>query len=47
MYWFIGEGVKNSIDIMVEATTVNTIGFPFLYSCHSSGGDVLFDEDGC
>ena len=25
MYWFIGVGVKNSIDIMVEATAVNTI----------------------
>ena len=28
MYWFIGTGVKNSIDIMVEATAVNTIDFP-------------------
>ena len=27
MYWFIGEGVKNSIDNMVEATAVNTIEF--------------------
>ena len=27
MYWFIGVGVKNSIDIMLEATAVNTIEF--------------------
>ena len=33
MYLFIGEGVKNSIDIMVEATGVNTIGFTYLKSC--------------
>ena len=36
MYWFIGEGVKNSVDIMVEATAVNTLGFPCLKSCHST-----------
>ena len=45
MYWFIGVGVKNSIDIMVEATAVNTIEFTCLESCHSSSGDVFFD--GC
>ena len=28
MYWFIGLGVENSIDIMVEATAVNTIESP-------------------
>ena len=27
MYWFIGVGVKNSTDIMVEATAFNTIDF--------------------
>ena len=27
MYRFIGEGVKNFIDIMVEATVVHTIKF--------------------
>ena len=43
----IGEGVKNSFDIMVEATTVNTIEFIFLESCNSSSGDVFFDGDGC
>ena len=47
MYWFIGVGVKNSIDIMVEATAVNTIEFTYLESCHSSSGDVFFDEDDC
>ena len=47
MYWFIGEGVKDSVDIMVEATAVNTIGFTCLESCHSSSGDVFFDGDGC
>ena len=35
MYWFIGVGVKNSIDIMVEATAVNTIEFTCLERCHS------------
>ena len=25
MYWFIGEGVKNSVDIMVEATAVTAV----------------------
>ena len=33
MYWFIGVGVQNSIDIMVEDTSVNTIEFAFLESC--------------
>ena len=47
MYCFIGEGVKNSVDIMLEATAVNTIGFTCLKSCHSSSGDVFFDGDGC
>ena len=46
MYWFIGVGVKNSIDILVEATTVNTIEFTCLESCHNSSGDVFFDRDG-
>ena len=41
MYWFIGEGVKNSIDIMVEATAVHTIEFICLESCYSSSGDVF------
>ena len=45
MYWFIGVGVKNSIDIMVEATAVNNIEFTCLESCHSSS-DVFFDGDG-
>ena len=39
MYWFFGEGVKNSTDIMVEATAVNIIEFVCLESCHSSSGD--------
>ena len=47
MYWFIGKGVKNSINIMVEATAVYTIEFTFLESCNSSSGDVFFDGDGC
>ena len=47
MYWFIGEGVKNSIDIMVEATAVHTIQFTCLESCHSSSGDVFLDGNGC
>ena len=42
MYWFIGVGVKNSIDIMVEATAVNTIELICLESCHSSRRDVFF-----
>ena len=46
MYWFIGEGVKNSID-MVEDTAVHTIEFTCLESCHSSSGDVIFNGDGC
>ena len=45
MYWFIGVSVKNSIDIMVEATAVNTIEFTCLESCHSSSGVVFFDGD--
>ena len=40
MYWFIGVGIKNSIDIIVEATAVNTTEFTFLQSCHSSSEDV-------
>ena len=48
MQWFVGEGVKNSIDIMVEDTALNTIQFTCLESCrHSSSGDVFFDRDGC
>ena len=47
MYWFIGVSVKNSVDIMVEATAVNTIEYPCLESCNSSSGDVFFDGDGC
>ena len=47
MYWFIDKGVPNSIDIKVQATTVNTIEFTCLESCHSSNGDVFFDGDGC
>ena len=47
MYWFIAGGVTISIDIMVEATAVNIIGFTCLESCHSSSGEVFSDEDGC
>ena len=47
MYWFIGEGVKNFIDIMVEATAVNTIEFTCLKSCPISSGDVFHGRDGC
>ena len=47
MYWSIGEGVNYSVDIMVEATAVNTIGFTCLKSCHGSSGDVFFDGDVC
>ena len=47
MFCFIGVGVKNSIDIMVEATAVNTIEFTCLENCHSSSGDVFIDVDGC
>ena len=46
MYWVIGVGVKNSVDIMVEATLVKTIEFICLESCHSSSGDIFFDRDG-
>ena len=53
MYWFIGEGVKNSTDIMVEATAdimveataVNTIEFTCLDSCHRSSIDVFLDGE--
>ena len=47
MYWFIGVGDTNSIDIMVEATAVNTIEFTCLKSCQSSSGDVFFEGDCC
>ena len=47
MYWFIDVGVKNSTDIMVQATVVNTIEFTCLKSCHRSSGDVFFGRDGC
>ena len=47
MYWFIGEGVKKSIDIMVEATGVHTIEFTCQESCNSSSGDVFLDGHGC
>ena len=47
MYWLIGKGVKNSINIMVEATAVHTIEFTCLESCNSSSGDVFLDGDGC
>ena len=48
MYWFIGVGVKNSIDIMVEATAVNTIEFTCMESCHSSSSrDIFFGRDSC
>ena len=40
MHWFIGKGVKNSINIMVEATAVHTIEYTYLESCNSSSGDV-------
>ena len=47
IYCFIGVGVKNSIDIVVEATAVNTIEFNCMESCHSSSGVIFFDRDGC
>ena len=47
MHWFIDGGVKNSTDIMVEATAVITIEFICLESCHSSSGDIFFDRDSC
>ena len=47
MYCVIGVGVRNSIDVIVEATTVNTIEFTCLKSCHSSSGDIFFDGEGC
>ena len=43
MYWFIGVGVMNSIDMLVEATAVHTC----LESCHSISGDVFLDGEGC
>ena len=46
MYLFIGEDVVNSIDIMVEATTVNTIDFICLERHHSNNRDIYFDRDG-
>ena len=46
MYWFIGVGVKNSVDIMVEAIVLKPIEFTCLESCHSSSGDLFFDQDG-
>ena len=47
MYWFIGKGVKNSINILVEATAVHTIEFTCLESCNSGSEDVFLDGDGC
>ena len=47
MYWFVGKGVKNSIDIMVEATAIHTIEFTCLENCYSSSGDVFLNGDGC
>ena len=47
MFVCIGVGVKNFIDIMVEATTVHTIEFTCLASCHNSSGDLFLDGDGC
>ena len=47
MCWFIGENVKNSIDIIVEATAVNTIEFTCMESCHNSSGDIFLYGDGC
>ena len=43
MNWFIGKGVEDSIDIMVEATAVCTIDFACLESCNSSSGDILLN----
>ena len=47
MYQFIGIGVKNSTNTMLEATAVNTIEFICLESCHTGSGDIFFDRDGC
>ena len=47
MYCFIAVGVKNSIDIMVKATAVNTIEFTCLEGGHSISGNIFFDGDGC
>ena len=41
----IGKGVKNSINIMVEATAVHAIQFMCLDSCNSSSGDVFLGGD--
>ena len=41
--FFFGVGVKNSIDIMVEATAVNISEFTWLESCHSSSGHAFID----
>ena len=46
-YCVIDVGDKNSVDIMVEATTVDTIEFTCQENCHSSSGDVFLDGDGC
>ena len=46
MYWFIGVGVKNFVEIKVQATAVNTIEFTCLESYHSSSAEVFFDWDG-
>ena len=47
MYWFIDVGVKNSIDIMVEAPTDYTIEFICVGSCHSCGKDIFYNRDDC
>ena len=47
MYWYIGVGIKNSINIKVEATAVKTTEFTCLESYRSSSGDVFLDGDGC
>ena len=47
MYWFIGGGVKNSTDIMIETIAVIMTVFTCLKSCNSSSGDVFLDWDGC
>ena len=47
MYLFNGVGVRNSIDVMVETTAVNTIEFTCLKSLHILSGNVFFDGDCC
>ena len=47
MYWFIRKCVKNSTDIMVEATAVHTLEFTCQESNHTSSGDVFLDGDVC